>query len=400
MRRNRWGVGIGVVLAMASITPTAAQGPAITEVVGGLNSPRGVAVGSDGTIYVAEAGMGGEDACLESPELGSICFGPTGSISAITDGTATRVVEGLTSGVTGQGEVLGASDVTVDDSGTLWFIIGGPGEGAAEARNAVPEPYGASQGLLFRVGDDGTPESVADFVAFESEDNPDAGQPANEVPDSNINSVAATADGAVVADAGGNDLLAVDADGNISVVAVFPVRMQEAPPMPGDPSAPAEEAPAEPQMVPMDPVPTAVAVGPDDAYYVGELTGFPFPVGGARVYRVVAGEEPTVYAEGFTNIMDIAFGPDGSLYVLEIAHEGLLAAFGAVMAAMEGGEAPPAIQGGLWKVPAGGGTPELVTSEGLIAPGGLAVGEDGTVYVSTCTLLCPPGAGGLVSLQP
>lgn len=37
---------------------------------------------------------------------------------------------------------------------------------------------------------------------------------------------------------------------------------------------------------PMESVPTAVVRGPGDAYYVGEFTGLPFPVGGANVYRV------------------------------------------------------------------------------------------------------------------
>lgn len=45
------------------------------------------------------------------------------------------------------------------------------------------------------------------------------------------------------------------------------------------------------------------------------MTGFPFPIGGARVYRVEEGEDPEIYADGFTNIIDIAFGKDGSLYV-------------------------------------------------------------------------------------
>ena len=53
--------------------------------------------------------------------------------------------------------------------------------------------------------------------------------------------------------------------------------------------------------------------------YVGELTGVPFAAGAARVYRVVPGEQPTVFAAGFKTIIDIDFGPDGSLYVLEHA---------------------------------------------------------------------------------
>ncbi len=35
-----------------------------------------------------------------------------------------------------------------------------------------------------------------------------------------------------------------------------------------------------------------------------------------------------MYADGFTNIIDLAFDDDGNLLVLEIAHNGLLTAFG------------------------------------------------------------------------
>jgi hypothetical protein len=66
-------------------------------------------------------------------------------------------------------------------------------------------------------------------------------------------------------------------------------------------------------VIPMHFVPTTVARGPDGAFYVGQLTGFPFPVGGARVWRVEPGSAPTVYASGFTNIIDIAFDRRGRL---------------------------------------------------------------------------------------
>jgi hypothetical protein len=52
----------------------------------------------------------------------------------------------------------------------------------------------------------------------------------------------------------------------------------------------------------MQAVPTSVVKGPDGAYYVGQLTGFPFPVGGANVFRVVPGHDPEVFAGGFTYI--------------------------------------------------------------------------------------------------
>jgi hypothetical protein len=386
MKRTRAGIGLGITLVIGLAAPAGAQGPTITEVAGGLDSPRGLAVAADGTIYVAEAGVGGTDACVTNPELGEVCFGPSGAIAAISGGEVSRIVDGLPSAGTEAGEVIGAGDVTIDAAGTIWFTVGGPTLGAAAARDA--EPAAAGMGQLYRIAADGTVEAVADLAAYESAENPDADQPGNEEPDSNIQGVAATADGAVVADAGGNTVLGVDGSGTISLVAVLPVVMT---PMPADPTS-EPDPDAEPMMVPMDPVPTGVAVGADGAVYVGQLTGFPFPVGGASVFRVVPGEEPTVHASGFTNIMDVAFGPDGSLYVLEIAHIGLLAGF----AQMEE-SGPP--MGGLWKVPAGGGDPELIASEGLVFPGGVAVADDGTVYVTTCTS-CGPGTGGVVSIQP
>ena len=62
-----------------------------------------------------------------------------------------------------------------------------------------------------------------------------------------------------------------------------------------------------------------MTVGPDGAYYVGELSGGPFTAGEARIYRVVPGQAPTIYLEGFKTITDMAFDQDGNLCVVEHA---------------------------------------------------------------------------------
>ena len=164
----------------------------------------------------------------------------------------------------------------------------------------------------------------------------------------------------IVADAGGNDLLMVNASGVITTVAVFPSRTVPAPPIPNLP----------PQ-VDMQSVPDSIALGPDGAYYVGELTGFPFPVGGARVYRIVPGRAPQIYATGFTNIIGLQFASDGNLYVLEHAAKGLL------QAGQPGGD----YTGALVRV-----TPTLsqttVISTGLTAPTGLTISPQGGIYIS------------------
>jgi sugar lactone lactonase YvrE len=182
----------------------------------------------------------------------------------------------------------------------------------------------------------------------------------------------------IVADAGANALNEVSAAGRISTLAVFPDRLVDAPPF--------LELPPGTQ-IPMDAVPTSVARGLDGNYYVGQLTGFPFPVGGANVYRVSAqGGTPEVYAGGFTAIIDIAIGADGSLYVLEIAKNGLLAAF------IDGDWT-----GALIRVAPDGARTELAPGA-LFAPGGVAVGADGNLYVTNNSIFS--GSGQVVRIEP
>ncbi len=118
-------------------------------------------------------------------------------------------------------------------------------------------------------------------------------------------------------------------------------------------------------------MPTGVAVR-DGAYFVSELTGFPFQVGAARVHRVVPGKPAHVYATGLTNAIDLDFGPGGTLYVLEIAHNSLLA------------EAPV---GALMKIRPGQ-APEVVL-DGLNFPTGLTI-RGGDAYLTDCGI-CPGG---------
>jgi hypothetical protein len=185
--------------------------------------------------------------------------------------------------------------------------------------------------------------------------------------DSNPNGLLVRHGAQYVTDAG-NDLLKVDAKGRISVLAVFP---------PGPVTAPGIG------QVPMQAVPTSVVKGPDGAYYVGQLTGFPFPPGAARVWRVVPGHKPTVFARGFTNIIDIAFDRRSRLYVLEISKDGLLN--------VPQDQLPV---GALIRVNRDGSRTTLA-SEGLNAPGGFVLGHD-AAYVTNNSIL--PGAGQVVKV--
>ena len=213
---------------------------------------------------------------------------------------------------------------------------------------------------------------MADFPRFELANDPDesAGTGPDTEPgiNSNPNGLLVRHRSQVVADAGGNDLLKVDHKGRISVLAVFPPRLVDAPP----------DIPGLPPQLPMQAVPASVVKGPDGVYYVGQLTGFPFPVGGARVWRVVPGKRPEVVKGGFTNFIDIAFDRHGRLYVLEIATNGL--------ANTPENELPV---GRLVRVNRDGSR-ETLASEGLNAPGGFVLGH-GAAYITNNSILSDAG---------
>jgi hypothetical protein len=350
---------LGALFVVPGVTPASAE-PTITTIASGLDSPRGLAFGRNGALYVAEAGRGGAGPCFPGPEGGNVCAGDSGAVTRIWRGTQARVLEGLPSiADEGTGEsALGPHDVALRNSRV--FVAIGLGADPAE------RPEGSLFGTLIRaeIGDGATGayEVVADIAGFEGAQNPEG------VPDSNPHSVLALDGRRVVSDAGGNSLLRVGPNGGISVLAVFPTRPE---PDPFVPNA----------TVDMDAVPTSVAQGPDGAYYVGQLTGFPFPPGGANVFRVEPGEEPTVYASGFTNIIDLAFDRAGNLYVLEIDQDSLL--FGEDLA------------GRLVRVNTDG-SQDVIVETGLFAPGGLAIGPDGDAYVTTCTVC--PGGGSVVRI--
>jgi hypothetical protein len=349
---KRLAFGTAVALAGALAVPTAAAAhpsddhPSVDVIAHGLNNPRGVLASGD-RVLIAEAGTGGSGPCLPSPEGGQACLGDTGSVTTVEHGRQRRIVSGLPSLAGPDGSnAVGLTDVAYGPAG-LTGVIGLGGNPAARAG------LGSAGNLLASLValNPGQPaRRLADLGGYEQANNPDSADPGSSV-DTNPYSLVSTPSAAVVADAGGNDLLSVDRRGNVSTLAVFHAQFV-ASPFGGQ--------------MPMQAVPTSVARGADSSFYVGQLTGFPFPVGGASVYRVVPGHEPAVVASGFTNIVDVAVDRRGRVYVLEIAKNGLLSG-------------DPA--GALYRVDRDGHRTELAVGR-LTAPGGVAVDEDGTVYVS------------------
>lgn len=349
-------------ISPAGVTSAAAVQESVEVIATGLDNPRGLNFGPDGSLYVAEAGSGGAGPCAEGPQ-GPRCYGATGGVTRIDKkGNVERIISDLPS-LGGEGTGFFASgphDISFQGMGNGYVTIGFGGDPAL--RTEQFGDAGASFAQIARFHKNGKWELVFDAGELEANENPD-----EDLPDTNPYGIVAQAGRTVFTDAGGNTLIQLSANGRAAVLAVFPERLGTMnpgfPPPPAFPPAGTE--------LPMDAVPTSVAVGPDGAYYVGQLTGFPFPIGGANVYRVPAGGgTPEVFEGGFTSIIDIAFGPDGSLYVLEIAENSVLAGF--VFGDWEGA---------LIRVAPDGTRTEIADGQ-LTAPGGIAIGKDGTLYVT------------------
>jgi hypothetical protein len=366
---------VGVVVALLA-TPAAA-GPG-QVLVGGLFNPRGLDVGPSGRLLVAESGAG---AITEIRQRRNRPPGVSrfASLPAVPD------------------QSLGPVDVARSGNGAAYVVMSGP-----------PETTTTPFGRLLRVRRNGNVQPIADIAAYQRGD-PDPDDLEDVPEESNPNGLALLGGGKVlVADAAGNDLLLVDGRGRITTVARFKPELVPWPP--GLPFGPPAGTP-----VPAESVPTAIAIGPDGAWYVSELKGFPFAKGSSRIWRIRPGSagatcDPVhpntgpcrTVAKGFSSVIDLAFGENRTMYVLEIAKEGL------VDVEVRGN--PPI--GALWAV-RHGNKRELAAGT-LLFPGGVAVADehdeddddrhgfhhddDTTLYVTTGAVF-GPGAGAVVRIR-
>lgn len=355
MARKRIALGViaALVVALASVAPAMARPDPDGVVVEGLTDPRGIAVAGGRTLLVAEGD------------------GPITRIKQRRHGPAvvTTFAEFPFDPDRGPSPV----EVAYQGPNHVWVTLAGdPAVGG---------------GSVVRLNRKGKVTVSVDIAAYQVTDPDPDDQDVPPFPEeSNPFGLATlTGGGVLVTDSANNDLLKIKRNKKIKTVARF---LREEVPGPDGPT-------------PAESVPTAVAIGPDGAWYVSELKGFPFAKGTSRIWRIEPGTKNatcdplnpdtgpcTTYATGFTSVIDLAFASDGTMYVLEIAKEGLFA--------VEVLGAPPI--GALWAVD--GGTKTELAPGTLMAPGGVAVGHNGTLYVTTGTAFFGPDAGGVVRINP
>ncbi|HVQ87116.1 MAG TPA: ScyD/ScyE family protein [Actinomycetes bacterium] len=316
----------GVVL-VSTVAPAAAKA-APDVLLENLSSPKGLAVGQDGNPIVAQG-----------------AFGPPGPVLSYT--------------LHGRGH--GSTFDITEPTGLVDVAEGPFGEG-----------WGLGGGILYRQAADATsPVEVLNLRAYQKSD-PDPYNTNGRPGESNAYGLTVLPNGdALVADAAANDIVRVTPDGDAWTVARFDARVvstDQAPPNLGLPPA-----------MPAEAVPTSVTNGPGGDVLVGQLVGFPFPVGDSNVWRIdpdangvlCSVDNPeqgcSVYASGFTAIQDVAYdGRNRTLYVYQLAADG-------VFAFEEGlgtGVFPDAV---LTQQKAGKRT-ELAAGQ-LSQPGGVAVGR-------------------------
>ncbi len=317
--------------------------------------------GADGSIYAARGGA--------AQPVASVPVPTTVPIPSTLNGIAS-IGRGNYFATTGGGDLAAGAK--------LWRVSPGDGRMVAdiEAFEIARDPDGTA-GLAWK---DPACEAIAPFSAG---------------PQSNPYHLAALSGStALVADAAGNSLLAAASNGVIEVVATF------TPPIAGGGSSqdPGDWMVLSPLDADTDcyvqPVPTSVAIGPDGAYYVGELTGvtpadigFGGPSTGlSRVWRIEPGARNVVCPSercemafsGFTSAIDVAFGPDGNLYVVEYDENNWFAA--TVLAAPGGGTVN--------RCDLGTGDCVMVAGE-LTLPGAITFDERGRLWLLESNTVAP-----------
>jgi len=285
------------LLGSASSAVAAAPGEGII-VAKGFNGPQGVLVATDGGLYVVDSGIGGDMVVsVTNPE--------TGKPEEVKIGDSARVVHIASDGQQYVMAMLPSVLMERDTSG---------GNRLAELDGTV---YVTSGGWEGEFGDTPMPNMARVLALKDNQltelvntwDVEKANNPDGYILESHPYDLTFGPDGRLwIADAGANDLLAVDLTSKkTEVVSVFPGVPS---PLPNPARGNAKES---------DPVPTGVAFDKAGNLYVSLLPGAPFLPGSAKVVKVAPDGSVTDYATNLTAITDLQSAPDGNLYAVQFA---------------------------------------------------------------------------------
>jgi sugar lactone lactonase YvrE len=347
---------VALTASLGLISPRIARGqadsmPAGMELVmDGLTNPRGFTWGTDGTLFLAQAGTGGPN---PGPEGSPFSGGLTASVVAIADGQMTIVAEGMPSSIwTDIGWVWGAMDVAI--LGEQLYVLNGGG-------NAVHGNPDTPSGV-YQVNADGSTVLIVDLGTWVDE-NPVADEPPEGTPN------------------GGSFFAMVAADDALWVCESVNGQILRVAPDTGEVERVADLSAGHP-------VPSGIAPAPGGpgGVYVGFLTAAPYPNEGTKISRVSAEGSAITLWSGLTTVTAVALGPASVLYAAEMATDNL--------------DTEPFIQPGTGRIVRQSGASDVeVVIAGLDYPVAMRFGPDGLLYVALPAFGADDGSGMLVRLD-
>jgi hypothetical protein len=351
--KSHLGGAIIVMVLAVGFAASAIGQSTVTEVIGGLHSPRGLAFGPGGQLFVSQTG--------DEETLGSIIeiLNPMAlhpNVRTLVSGLPNHVFDPEVGGFVGLG------GISVFGSGANF--------GLYAIMAAAPQELGdPAFGNLLRVNYRGQVQTLVNVGSFDLEWTAEHTWlvPFGDFPDANPYGVLVVPGHIYVVDAGANTLTEVMPDGSIRILAFFP------------------------NGVLGDATPTCACQGPDGFLYIGTLSlnDTLFIAPSAKVYRLNPAdanlEEPwntpmTLWASELWPINGCTFGPDGNFYASELfTNPDILNDF----------DNP---EGDVVKVPFNSpSTHTFLTGGALSFTGGVAVGPNNVVCVADGTAFVPEG---------